>query len=296
MHPLYRQALHNGDAPAPHEYCFSGYLELWGWEKTGVPPEYSARGKNWGPLGPPWAGPPVDAAMPLWAHLSELREQGLPLPAYVHDSELVSKGPPKSQWWPSSIVKLYDESHDERYYYKYIFRRRYPFLPRPHPDRAAETADFQRKQRLLFGCLAASHGIFLMRTRQQEGITAAAAARKYALIGLPKQEAATYRFDICRDDFLAAWLGAEAEEVGKWGTVHDPRLRAPSPASSDDDDTGGWGQHVSSWGGGWGTGNGVVVGGGWGNNIGWNNGGWGAGWGNNATGGADDECSLPDWP
>lgn len=98
------------------------------------------------PFWPPWAGPVVDIQQAEARRLTELRRQGLPLPAHEYGED---SSPDSSLYWPPPIKQLHYEASQEESDLKYSFRLRYPFHPVLHPERAAETPAFLRARRHL---------------------------------------------------------------------------------------------------------------------------------------------------
>ncbi|KAJ7883494.1 hypothetical protein B0H14DRAFT_2564890 [Mycena olivaceomarginata] len=160
-----------------------GLRQLWG-DKPLPPPPPGPHPLGTVPYWPPWAGPPVDAALARGQFIKERAYEGLSLPAHGF-SEFSS--PPTSPWWSPEILRLCHEAEDEEREIKHSFALRH-------------------------------------RPRYREGITAADAARIGAGPGQAALAAKEYTLSILTHDFLAAWINRPLQEVALWGTRDDPRI------------------------------------------------------------------------
>ncbi|KAJ7214589.1 hypothetical protein B0H12DRAFT_1242148 [Mycena haematopus] len=196
---------------------FPALRELWGDDPLPPPPP-GPRPYGAIPTWPPWAGPVVDAAAAEAALVVQRTQEGKSPPAHRF-SEYSS--PPISPWWPAAIQQLHDDADREARQYKYNFAVRHP--PR---HRVVSDPEFRSDRTLLHARLACTEAVFLLRTRVQEGMTAAHAAHLGAVTGLAAAAAAEYTLSILADDFLALWVGLPVEDVVLWGTPEDPRQAA----------------------------------------------------------------------
>ncbi|KAF8121729.1 hypothetical protein K438DRAFT_2004886 [Mycena galopus ATCC 62051] len=207
---------------------FPGLRELWGDEPLPPPPP-GPHPFGTVPYWPPWAGPPVDAALARGRVMKERAYKGLSLPAHRF-SEFSS--PPTSPWWSPEILRLRHEAEDEEREIKHSFALRH----RPR-YRVLADPEFRADRDLLHALLACTHAVFFLRTRLQEGITAADAARIAAGPGQAALAAKEYTLSILTHDFLAAWVDRPLPEVALWGTQDDPRIFV----QRDNSHGGGWG-------------------------------------------------------
>ncbi|KAJ6476010.1 hypothetical protein C8R47DRAFT_1075840 [Mycena vitilis] len=234
-------------------------------------------------LGPPtglsWCSPSVAAQHAESIAILRLAREGLPLPAHIYSELLPTQFSP---WWPASIQRLHTEAETEAGVYRRDFQTVYPTHPALSPDRAHQTAIFIRDTAFLHAVLACCHAIFWRRTRIQEGVTAAQAARGGFIAAVATAAAAAaaratteYTRSLMTDGFLSASLQRPRSEICLWGTDEDPRNPVIAP------DISAW--TAAGWGTGWASAGAAPVHaaslpwvtGGWGNSGGWGNGGWG---------------------
>ncbi|KAJ6556067.1 hypothetical protein B0H19DRAFT_1235408 [Mycena capillaripes] len=203
-----------------------------------------------------WWTPAVAAQCQKDAATEKQVRLGNPTAAYEY-SEFTT--PPESPWWTCAVRSLYREAQAEEQDIKDEFRRKYRTHPIPHPDRAARSPLFMRACHRLSIYLACTQAVFWIRTRIQEGTTAADVARAGALTGACAAAAASaarfataeYTRSLMTSTFLGASLGLSSSQVSLWGTQNNPRNPPPSSPSPL-----GLGYTIWGNGGGWGSGGG----------------------------------------
>jgi hypothetical protein len=185
----------------PHR-GFPHLLALWGDTPLPPPPPHPYLCT---PSSPPWVGPVVDATNERGAQIAQWKREGRSLPAHIYSKD---SPPPDSPWWSAPIQRLFGEAKADERRVRLTFVFTYHVL---HPDRKSRPPAFLHQHSLLlarlgtysslvalsaisltiFNQAACAHAIFFLRTRLQEGVTAATAARAGAIVGARREQAAT---------------------------------------------------------------------------------------------------------